>query len=264
MDATMNATLRARAYADLGIELPAEAARVLGIIRAVNEAALADPMAGVDLDKLTAANAPKVLREAALTRAVKAGTQEIAGGVSNQLGRRVNVAFAEDHDRLVEELRPRFLEAAAVVTDALAAGLTAEVYGDGAQVLKTGPAAASLYHRTRDALAFLAEIRSFLRSGRANGFDVATIVTLTGQAHGGTLDIAQQIVSGTGGNERLLQLYAVPGIAPALNDAEQALDVVARAAERQQATADAEKAAALEAGRADREAWARMVGLASR
>ena len=262
MDASMNATLRAKEYDRLGLKPPAEAARLLEIIRATNAAAFADPMAGIDYDKLTTTNVAKQLREAAVTQAVKSGMQQLSSTVTNQLGRRVNAEFAADIDRVTEELRPGYLEAAAVITEAISSGLDRATFGDSAKILNAGPAAAGLYHRTVEALAHLTAVRSFLNVGRSSIYDVASVLTLTAKAHADTLDAAQQIANGLGGDDRFLELYALPGVVPALNTAEQAKEVVAHSAELRRASEAARKAAAEEDWSKRNQAWAYLAGQA--
>lgn len=258
MYALMDAQYRADQYRDLGLELPAEVTRLMTVIDAAQAATFADPMAGIDFDKLTAANVAKALREAALTRAVRAGMQEMAGDVQQQLGRRVNAAFAADIDRIIGELRPRFLEAAAVVTQALAAGLTRAVYADGSRVINAGPEAAGLFHKTRDSLASLTRMRSILLPSRASEYDVATFITLTDGANLDTLDMAQQIHSGHGDNVRWLELYDLVGVEPAVNTADEARAVVARAAALRKADAEARKAEQIALAQKHQQAWDRL------
>lgn len=260
MDAMTNATLRARDYARFGLEMPKEAARLLEIIEATQAACHVSPLDGINYDKLTAANVTKALREAALTRAVKAGMQELANDVGNQLGRRANDAFVADDARLVAELRPRFLEAAGVVTDALANGLTRDVYSDARRVMNAGPAAAGLFHATRDALAVLGQIHAFLRNGRLP--QVATILTLTERAELYTLDTAQQNLTGVGADDRLLDVYALPGVTPALNNAEETAAITARAAALGEADRAAREAAARAEAMTRAQAWHRLAALA--
>lgn len=258
MDPFMNATLRARQYAVLGLELPADVTRLLAIAQAAGDAATADPALGLNLDELTADNVAEALREAAVTRAVKEGMQQLLGELNNGLGRRINLLLADDLDRAATALRPGFVEAAAVVTDAIAKGLTGEVYGDAQQVIKAGPAASSMYHATTDALEHLNAVRGFLRPAMPLGNEAATVVTLTSAAGPGTFANAQGIFSGGGGNERFLEMYALPGIKPALNTAKQARAVLAGVANAHQARQASDEAERVAANKERAEAWARL------
>lgn len=258
MNAGMNATLRARQYNKLGLDMPEEATRLLVLSQAATAASSADPMQGIDVDALTTENVTEALRQAALTQAVKAGMRELAADIDNQIGQRINRALAADLDRVIKELRPRFIKAAAVVTDAIANGLTSEVYGDARRVMDAGPAAAGLFHNTRDALVALEAITSFLRPAMVPGNDVATVVDLTPQASLDALAIAQATFTGPGGNERLLALFEIPGIKPALNTNDQARAVVAAVARARQADADGRKAAEVKAAQDRAAAWTRL------
>lgn len=226
-DALMQASIRIDAYAALGLEPPAAAARAHAVYTAAYQAATADPLAGIDYDGLTEDNAPELLREAALTKAVKTGMRELLVEVGDRLGAIAWRALSADLDRAIDVLRPQVLEAASVVTGALEAGLTADVYRDGAKVLWAGPAAAAVFHRCRDAGAYLTTVRGFARAASPPGATVATFITLTGEADATTLETAEALFTGPGSEERWLAVYAVPGVAPALHTTEHARAVLA-------------------------------------
>lgn len=257
LDAMLHAQTRATDYAKLELEVPAVAARALAIAAAGREAATADPLAGIDYAALTVDNVGDLVREAALTAAVRVGMTEALVDVDKHLGATAWRAFTADHDRVIAELRPRVLQAATVVTDALAAGLDAVTYLDAGKVLGAGSGAAALFHATRAAAAHLTAVRGFLRATEVPGAWVASFVALADGADADTLASAEAVFTGPGGDDRWLALYAVPGVSPALHTTEQARAVVA-ASSRLATVADE---ARQERARADAAAHARAWGL---
>jgi hypothetical protein len=259
-DALTTATIRARAYADLGLELPPEAARLTAIAKAVTDAANGDPLDGLDFDAITEKNATRVLHDAALKSAVKEGMQKLAMQVNGHLGGRMMRTFNDDIDRAADELRPGFLDAAAVVIDGINAGLSREILDSPEQILRAGPVASGLYHRTRDALAHLQRVRSFFAGGIAEpvGAQVAKYVRLTDSATVDTLDIAESIFTGTGLDDRFLAVYSMAGVVPALNTSTQANDVVSSSAALRFAEEQERKDAEIAAAQERAASWARL------
>lgn len=252
-DALTQTRIRARQYEALGLELPDDVTRLVAIVQTAVDAARHDPVTDLDYDALTVKNVAGKLREAALTRAVRDGMQQIAGEIGIALWGPISRALAADVDRVTEELRPGFLEAASTVTEAIAAGLTVDTYGNADRVIAAGPEATGLFHRTKQALAHLSAVRSFLFTEGTT--TAAAFVDLTEQADVGTLDRAEWFFSGLGGDEKWLNVYAVPGVCPALNTAAEAQAVARRSASLGQARVDAQHAAAVKAAQEREAGW---------
>lgn len=262
LDALINAQQRARQYADLGLDLPAEAAHALAVNAAARRGLDDDPLTGLDPAELTVENAADRLRDAALTNAIRKGMTELAGDVAHRLAAQAVHAFRLDVDHAIEKLRSRFLESAAVVTTAIDSGLTADTFIDPTKIITAGPAASAMYHTTKDAAAHLTTVRGFLTGYTTAGtMRVPNFATLTNQAHPDTLDQAEQLLNGPGADERWLALYAQPGITPALNNSTEAQQVVSQSM-RLRAVVDKErKAAEVKAATERAGAWAAMAGL---
>ena len=208
-------------YAALDLNMPPAARKVFETweaATAVLDAPTADLREELLAGTLNAGNAADKVREAALDAAARERTRPILVDLDQTAGRQALAAFYADAERAIEKLRPAYDAAAAAVLDGLD-HFDAFEFTDPARVMSKGPAAASRWHTTSEALAVLDAIRALVvtLTGKAGRPSVELFVTLTDEAESDTLAQAQAEALGAGGPERWLRLFALPGVRPALN-----------------------------------------------
>jgi hypothetical protein len=229
----VNLQIIAGDFEALGLDLPTDVAEVFGVWAALREPIDASP--GNDLraelanGTLTVANAAERIRQDALTLSLRTGMQSLLVDLERPASIRAMAAFAADADRVVDELAPRFTDAAAVVTAGLDHFSPTE-FADPARLLVARPGAAAHFHPVTEASAVLDTIGRVLTSVQPLAVPVSRYVTLTSEAGAETLSAAQSAYA-AGSPLRWVSLFATAGVTAALNTGDEAAQVAARSAE---------------------------------
>jgi hypothetical protein len=252
------AQVTARGYRAHGIELPAGAQRAFDAWDAMQETLNAQP--GMDARRLGEEylagerdDLGDAVRDLAVLANAQAGIQALINDAARPIGLHAYGAMLADADRVTGLLAERYLSAAQAIVGALD-HFDAHDYADrAAAVIGRSSATAVAYHAAREASETLAGIRLFVASLRPVAAQDMTphLIRLAGDATAATVPAAERAVA-AGGVGMWLELFAVPGVVPALNTTEQAEEVRRRAVQLETTEANASRAVA---ARASRQGW---------